>query len=411
MVICVEFTAYIILQQQHISMPQNVSEHGVGTVTTRNQDLNSENGVRTVNTRQQNLKLELGVRTVTTRKQNLSLERGVRTVNTRKQNLKVLNISDINKIHQSPLQSYFNVRKAMRENYKRDYYKLRTEKTDHCDFHFLVEGASICEENVPFVLIIVPSIPDHQYNRHTIRQTWGQFARNKTLSRQLGYKLVKLAFLLGRWTDNQTRHAVIQENMQYGDIVVGDFEDSYKNLTRKILFGLKWMSTYCAEADYILKVDEDIYVHIPKLVAILARTPCKTKGCIYGHLYSGGPVVRGGRWAVSTEEFPMSKYPPYMSGNSYVIAGATAPKLLNISQYLPYLPIEDAFITGILPKIIKISQINIAGFTDWSKAAPDHCTFFFKNNISGNKVNPGLMVDMWRTQNKLPLSCGNKTLV
>ena len=292
--------------------------------------------------------------------------------------------------------------------YQADYYKLRDVKTDHCDFSFLINGALICEASVPFLLIIVPSVPDHHTRRDTIRETWGQFANNISFSEQLGPNKVKLVFLLGRWTDNETRYAISKENRLHGDLIVGNFEDSYKNLTRKILFGLKWMSVYCAVADYILKVDEDIFVNIPKLVEVLTRTPCKTNACIYGQLYSGGPVLRKEKWAVSVEEFPMSRYPPYMSGNSYVISGLTAPKLLNVSQYLPYHPIEDAFITGILPKVIKISQINIAGFTAWKESSPDPCAFFARNKISGNKVNTSLMMKLWWTQNNIQLACVNK---
>ena len=292
---------------------------------------------------------------------------------------------------------------------ERVYYRLRGVKTDVCNFTFLIEGSNICEEQIPFLLILVPSLPHHQYNRQIIRETWGQFAKNKTLAGEFESTVVKLVFLLGQWTDNRTRHFIIQEKKKHGDIVVGNFEDSYKNLTRKILLGLKWMSVYCAEADYILKVDEDIYVNIPKLVEILTEKPANMTGSIYGHLYGGGRVVRTGRWAVSTDEFPMSNYPPYMSGNSYVISGSTAPKLLYTSQYLPYLSIEDAFITGVLSRVNEISQFHVEGFTSWKEPSPDPCTFFSENKVSGNKVSPDLMRKMWLIQNNLPSTCDNKS--
>ena len=287
------------------------------------------------------------------------------------------------------------------------YYRLRSVKTDHCHFKFLIEGSNICEEYVPFLLILVPSLPHHQNKRQIIRETWGQFARNKTLPGQFRSKRARLAFLLGQCTDNKTNHVIVQEKKKHGDIVVGDFEDSYKNLTRKILLGLKWMSIYCGAADYILKADEDIYVNIPKLMAILTENPANMTGSIYGHLYGGGRVMRKGRWTVSTEEFPMSNYPPYMSGNSYVISGATAPKLLYTSQYLPYLSIEDAFITGVLPRVNKISQFHVEGFTYWKEPSPDPCTFSLENKVSGNKVTPDLMRKMWLTQNNFRSMCSN----
>lgn len=292
-----------------------------------------------------------------------------------------------------------------------DYYKLRGVKTDHCDFPFLVDGSKICEEDHgPFLLVLVPSLPHHTYNRQIIRDTWGQFARNKTINGEYDSYVIKLGFVLGRWRNERTRHILLQEKRKHEDLVIGDFEDSYKNLTRKILFGLKWMSIYCGEAEYILKADVDVFVNIPRLVEILTKNPANLTGSVYGHLYGGGRVARTGRWAVSNEEFPMSRYPPYMSGTSYVISGASAPRLLYASQHLPYLSIEDAFITGVLPIINEISKVHIAGFTTWKEPSPKPCTFFRKNEISGNKVSTSLMKTMWMIQQGLPDSCANDGL-
>ena len=313
----------------------------------------------------------------------------------------------------SPSKNISIVTDRVKEQEKaREYFKLQSWKTDHCNFSFLIEGATICQDQMPFLMILVPSLPHQQYNRQIIRETWGQFSRNNTVNSLFRSKIIKLAFLLGRWTDNKTKHDVLKEKKEFGDIIVGDFEDSYKNLTRKILFGLKWMSIYCGEADFILKVDEDIYINIPKLVDTLTRHPANMTGSIYGHLYTGGRVERHGRWAVSREEFPLLNYPPYMSGNAYVISGATAPKLLYTSKYLPYLPIEDAFITGVLPRVTEISQFHVDGFTSWRDPPPDPCTFFLEDKISGNKVNIDLMKKMWLTQNNFHSACSfNKTMV
>ena len=294
---------------------------------------------------------------------------------------------------------------------ERDYYKLRGVKTDHCNFAFLVESSNICDEHVPFLLILVPSLPHHMFNRQIIRETWGQFSKNASLQfKNIPEPMeVKLVFILGRWVNERVRHIITQEQKKHGDIVVGDFEDSYKNLTRKILFGLKWMTMFCGKADYILKVDVDVYVNVHKVLKTLTEHPANVTGTIYGHLHVDGRVERQGSWAVSTVEFPMSNYPPYMSGNSYVISGTTAPKLLNISQYLPYHPIEDAFITGILPRMCEISQFHVEGFTSWRDTSPNPCTFFSKNKISGNKVNPDLMRKMWLTENNFHSLCFNKS--
>ena len=291
---------------------------------------------------------------------------------------------------------------------ERKYYQLRQTKTDHCDFEYLVKGLTICEDQMPFLLVIIPSPPDHAEIRQVIRETWGQYVSNTSLPPPHSSKVIKLAFLLGIWNDPIIKKSLLAENKQFRDIVVGNFRDSYRNLTRKILLGLKWMSAYCGEADYILKADEDIFVNIPRLLDTLTEHPATMTGSVYGYLYGGGTVKRHGKWAVSKDQYPLPEFPPYMSGTSYVLSGNTAPRLLMASQHMPYLPIEDAFITGILPKINDISQIHIKEFTIWKERSPVPCTFLQENRISANRVDANLMRQLWIAQQNFPMSCFNK---
>lgn len=318
------------------------------------------------------------------------------------------NVTDDSKKSHETWRKKIELKKKLKEIERakeRQYYKLRKVKQDHCDFPFLVDGLSICENHVPFLLVLVPSLAQHTNIRQTIRETWGRYASQKTLPPSYSSYVVKIAFLFGKWENNDTKELLLNEKRIFRDIVVGDFNDTYQNLTRKILMGLKWMSTFCGEADYILKVDEDIFVNIPRLVDVLTQNPANMTGSIYGHLYRGGPVARKGKWTVSENEYPMSQYPPYMSGNSYVISGAVAPRLLFTSQRLPYLPIEDAFITGILPRINDISQIHIDGFTSWKEMPPTPCEFVREKRISANKMNANLMRRFWSTFEDLPHAC------
>ena len=43
------------------------------------------------------------------------------------------------------------------------------------------------------------------------------------------------------------------------------FQDTYHNLTLKTIMGLKWMSIFCPQAQYVLKTDDDIYVNVDLL--------------------------------------------------------------------------------------------------------------------------------------------------
>ena len=45
-----------------------------------------------------------------------------------------------------------------------------------------------------------------------------------------------------------------EEHKLYRDIVQGSFIENYKNLTLKSIMGLKWVSQYCKEAPFAIKV-------------------------------------------------------------------------------------------------------------------------------------------------------------
>jgi hypothetical protein len=48
-----------------------------------------------------------------------------------------------------------------------------------------------------------------------------------------------------------------------------------------------------------------------------------------------------------------------MFGNTYVISRNIADRLVKASEHMPYIPIEDAYITGILAKSIRTQMMTI----------------------------------------------------
>ncbi|KAH3883780.1 beta-1,3-galactosyltransferase 5-like [Dreissena polymorpha] len=279
------------------------------------------------------------------------------------------------------------------------YYSLPKTKVNHIDHKLIITGRHICDLESPYLLIVVPSVPSHADIREVIRSTIGSFGkyRDQTVH---GLNIavpfsVKLVFVLGRNGDALTDLAVRNESHSYGDILQADFVESYYNLTRKMLVTLKWVSVYCSEIDYMLKLDEDVFVNIPVLVHYLRTFRYTTKGSIHGHINWESPVRRLGKWAVKWSEFPLTQYPNYAVGNSYVISGNIIPRMFRASEYLPYMPIEDAFVTGILGKIVEAEKVHNDGFTYWLDSKPVPCAFAASGKISATKVSSSLMKDLW----------------
>lgn len=176
------------------------------------------------------------------------------------------------------------------------------------DFYFKI-NPNPCKDYPAGLLlvIVVASNPIQHENRMTIRITWGK-ADDST----------KLVFLIGE-TANVTLGRQLQlESIMFGDIVQGNFIDSYRNMTYKHVMGLKWIAHHCPTAKYILKSDDDVFVNLNALRQFLARelSPWGAKGLIGCPVVKHALVERSKRskWMVPTEEYQFQYYPCYCAG-------------------------------------------------------------------------------------------------
>ncbi len=120
-------------------------------------------------------------------------------------------------------------------------------------------GYSVCNDSISsvYILVYVHSGPTNYQRRVVIRETWA----TQTLFPDL-----RLVFMIGKALDQSIMKALEYENEIYQDIVQEDFIDAYKNLTYKGIMALKWISIYCSQTKYILKVDDDIVVNTFTLI-------------------------------------------------------------------------------------------------------------------------------------------------
>jgi len=202
-------------------------------------------------------------------------------------------------------------------------------------------------KNLIDLLIIVASAVDHGTRRDAIRETWGS---------NLKLHNTKLIFLLGQGRDKQSK--IQNEHNLYNDILQEDFEDTYHNLTLKTIMGLKWMSIFCPQAQYVLKTDDDIYVNVDLLHKSLLKES-KTlsqniHGCIKNSpLNSPMPIPKEGQASLAHHATLMRPaLPQFTAGAGYLIPGKLAPELYVASLSTKLLPVEDAYTTGFCAKKI-----------------------------------------------------------
>ncbi|XP_071084236.1 beta-1,3-galactosyltransferase 1-like [Haliotis cracherodii] len=189
------------------------------------------------------------------------------------------------------------------------------------------------------VLIVVHSDPSNVEKRSVIRNTWGSVTTFRNTA-------VVCVFMMGE--RNNIQQEIVQESILFGDIVQGNFKDSYKNLTYKHVMSLHWVTTQCHDVRTIVKVDDDVFVNIFKLVNFSLTT-----GHLHNSLYctvlqTGRPFRKEGKWITSREEYPFEFFPTYCEGMAYILSVDEAKRLTKASENMRFYWIDDVYVTGIL---------------------------------------------------------------
>ena len=150
-----------------------------------------------------------------------------------------------------------------------------------------------------FLLIYVHSGPENFKRRMSLRETW---------AKRSFFRDIRLVFMMGKSIDFKTTQKLRLESNIYGDIVQEDFIDSYRNLTYKGIMAMRWISEYCANAKFILKVDDDIVTNLFTLLRHLKSMgkqglfKQRTVMCL---VWTNMAVIRdkSSKWFLSKEEF------------------------------------------------------------------------------------------------------------
>ncbi|CAM1326844.1 Uncharacterised protein at_DN0319 [Pycnogonum litorale] len=212
-------------------------------------------------------------------------------------------------------------------------------------FEFITSSA-ICNNVQPSVIVFVVSHPSHKEARRILRHVY---------NRSISGHIMRVVFVHG-WTKNQTLQSSIeQESKQYGDIIQGNFEDSYKSVSYLHLTGLKWTTSYCSKAKFILKADDDIYIDVKTLSENL-KTDSKQNGdFIYCDPIYKARVQRdpNDRYYVSENQYPNQTYPTYCNGWAVLYPYKVAEQIVRHSDRVPFMWMSDVFTTGIIRSEIK----------------------------------------------------------
>lgn len=219
---------------------------------------------------------------------------------------------------------------------------------------YVIESSHVCSyvRSVDLLIIVHSAVRNFQ-RRRVLRETWAARDVVEGLT-------VRRIFALGRDRGVNATHTQLQvatEAATYGDVVQGDFDDTFSNLTLKALTALRWVHTHCRQTRFVLKADDDMLVNVFVLAErLLDQLAGNTRTIMCQAKTNAGSniIFRGsGRWAVPDHLLPkVTHWPAFCSGYVIVMTSDVASQLYLASFSAPYsVPVDDAFVYGVLPLI------------------------------------------------------------
>ncbi|KAF2902559.1 hypothetical protein ILUMI_03627 [Ignelater luminosus] len=228
------------------------------------------------------------------------------------------------------------------------------------------------------LFVAVISAPSHERARLAVRQTWGHFAARRDIS---------IAFIVGSSTNAVYNRKLKREEYMYQDIIRGKFLDSYRDSTAKAISMLKWINTYCFKATFVLKVNDNIFINIPRLLTFIStRNP--EQRAIYGRL---AIKFRRQRYERILEYKP-TVFPDFVIGPTYLFPTGISKDLYFAAINHAYVKSDDVFLTGIVANDLQIERIHVPEFFNRYLVLTS-CNI--ERIVSVRVVNESAQFDLW----------------
>lgn len=217
---------------------------------------------------------------------------------------------------------------------------------------FTVANTHRCSGESVDILFLINSAPKNLQKRRSIRITWANEVIMKSLN-------VQYVFILGV---TKKIDLVKTESAMFCDIVVGDFNDTYRNLGVKTIHGLKWAVDFC-QAKKIIKTDDDLIYDIYNLPKLINRIDSHKS--LHGNCLASGVPHRNPRskWYASFRLYKDEFYGPFCLGALFILDIMTAELLIQSSKEIPYFHIEDVYISYLCASRFGITTKHINGFS------------------------------------------------
>ncbi|XP_067829916.1 beta-1,3-galactosyltransferase 9-like [Heptranchias perlo] len=256
---------------------------------------------------------------------------------------------------------------------------------------YRVSNPRACHGSPVFLLGFVASKPAHFQSRRAIRSSWASVT-------EVQGRVVRTLFAVGVPESEEERELIGEESERYQDLVQGLFVDTYLNLTHKTIMIMRWFSTYCPSAQYLLKVDDDVFLNYHNLVGHLIGLGDGQEDLYLGRVHRKVRAVRNSSslYYVPESVYPGKIYPNYCSGTSYVVSKDVAYKVYVVALSLPLLTIEDVFV-GICAKKVGVWPTHTSKMSGGPRFHFSRCCY--KSIYASHHISADEFVPIWRLVN------------
>jgi hypothetical protein len=199
-------------------------------------------------------------------------------------------------------------------------------------FNIMKEPRIVCNKNVKInveILAYVFTRNSDQARRDLIRRTW----TNRTL-----FPTLFAVFPVGLSSDPNVNNLISKESEKNGDILQGDFIESYNNLTFKTLISWQWIFRRCDLSKTngirtIMKADDDVVINTPFLIRNLSKIEPGQFAC---RVLYDSPIIRNvtSEYFMSFIDFPWPRkvYQKYCAGAWFLFNSDLLEQLYKISE-------------------------------------------------------------------------------
>ncbi|BHF75596.1 hypothetical protein SprV_0501869200 [Sparganum proliferum] len=168
----------------------------------------------------------------------------------------------------------------------------------------------------------------------------------------------------------QTKRSEVMRNLTdearvNGDLVVGDYEDTYYNLSLKLFHTYQWASRFCRphftsqkRPPVFIFLDDDYAFNARRMKAELGTlTDAQIRRVTWGLLRKQSPTIRHlhstryEKWSVSKRELPRPYY-PHLAPGCFNVIGADVLQEIALAMYFTLqFPLDDAWLGMVMTKL------------------------------------------------------------